>query len=311
MTKLSLHRMLAAALVLGACGSCGKSMDANQPQGADAAVADAADAAVACPTFNESTSPGKVEFAEITEASGIVASRKTAGVLFVHNDSGDMPRVFAMTTLGKHRAVFSLSGASAVDWEDMAVGPGPDPGEHYLYLGDIGDNNAVRPSVVVYRVAEPSIPSTPTTVALAGVESFTFTYPGGARDAEALLIDPESGDLFILQKASSGPSNVYRKAAPLSSGELELVTSVDVGPKATAGDISPSGAEILIRTYNVAWLFRRAAGQTVGEALQGEPCSVPLHGEPQGEAIGFAADGASYFTVSEGVNQPLFHFVRN
>ena len=29
---------------------------------------------------------------------------------------------------------------SNVDWEDIAAGPGPEPGQHYLYVGDIGDN---------------------------------------------------------------------------------------------------------------------------------------------------------------------------
>jgi hypothetical protein len=47
---------------------------------------------------------------------------------------------------------------------------------------------------------------------------------------------------------------------------------------------------------------------TVAQALSGEPCTVPIHSEPQGEAIGFGEGGDVYFTISEGVNQPIYRF---
>ncbi|HEX5083464.1 MAG TPA: hypothetical protein VFY40_15570, partial [Blastocatellia bacterium] len=81
-----------------------------------------------------------LENKSINESSGIVASRRNTGVLWTHNDSGGKPFIFAFNRRGKHRGVWRVTGAGAVDWEDMAIGPGPGRGLSYLYIGDIGDN---------------------------------------------------------------------------------------------------------------------------------------------------------------------------
>lgn len=46
--------------------------------------------------FGDRIDCGVVECNDIKEASGIVASRVNPGVLWVHNDSGDKARTFAM-----------------------------------------------------------------------------------------------------------------------------------------------------------------------------------------------------------------------
>ena len=99
--------------------------------------------------FGPGRRAGIVRSELIREASGIVASRRNPGVLWVHNDSGDMARVFAITASGEFLGVCNIAGATARDWEDIAIGPGPDPDQHYLYLGDIGDNQAKYPDVTV------------------------------------------------------------------------------------------------------------------------------------------------------------------
>ena len=78
---------------------------------------------------------GVVQYDPLREASGLVASRSHPGVLWAHNDSGDDPRLYALTTSGRHLGVFTLDGAEARDWEDLAIGPGPEPGVDYLYAG--------------------------------------------------------------------------------------------------------------------------------------------------------------------------------
>jgi hypothetical protein len=325
------------ALIASVCASCGKSDKGGNPsQSSDAGlggggsggtagsadaspdVADPPDSAndapsdvnpdaplPACPTFTEAASPGSLELAAITETSGVVAAINTPDVLFVHNDSGDSARFFAISLAGAHLGTFTVTGASASDWEDIGSANGK------VYLGDIGDNGERRANIKVYRVAEPSIPATPSTVALDGVETFTFTYPGGARNAETMFVDPVTDDLYIVQKIDSGMSGVYRKPAPLESGELEEVAQVDFGSLTTGGDMSHDGASILVRTYSDARIFRRNPGMSVADAMKGEPCPVPLHGEPQGEAIGFAVDDQAYFTISEFPNQPIYRFVKD
>lgn len=268
---------------------------------------------VAQPQFLPPQQVGAVQQAVVDEASGLAASRASPGVLWVHNDSGDSARVFAMNTQGTHLGVYHLTGASATDWEDMAIGPGPAVGQWYLYLGDIGDNNAVRSSIRVYRVPEPSVSPTqsPVDVNLSGVETITLQYPDGARDAETLMVDPQTRDLYLVSKRDIR-SRVYRAAYPQSTTETNVMEARGelTWNWATGGDISPDGGEILIRGYFSARLWRRPAGTTVWDALQSAGYGVPVASEPQGEAICFDASGLSYFTVSEGVQPPIYFFER-
>lgn len=269
-------------------------------------------ARVECPGFLPGEQVGTVQHGSINEASGIVASRKNLNVLWVQNDSGDSARVFAMNTQGIHLAIYTILGAGAWDWEDIAIGPGPAPGQDYLYIGDIGDNNAVRTGGVhVYRVLEPTVDpnQSPVTVWLAGSETITLHYPDGPRDAETLMVDPANGDIYIVSKRDSR-SRVYLAAYPQTSGmTMQFVAELPWGG-ATGGEISPLRTEIIIRGYGNASLWPVPDYGFLWNAFDAAPCNVPLVGEPQGEAIGFDAFGFGYFTVSENLYQPIYYFCR-
>ena len=264
--------------------------------------------------FGAGTRVGTVQQAAVNEASGIAASRKNAGVLWVHNDSGDSARVFAMNTAGTHLGIYNLSGVTATDCEDMAVGPGPTASKHYLYIGDIGDNSAVRTHIRVYRVEEPAVSAnqTPVTVSLTGVETLKLVYEDGARDAETLMADPQTGDLYIVSKRES-QSRVYRAAAadlvPGPTITLRRMATLPWG-WTTAGDISPQGDEIVIRGYYNASVWARPPGTNLWDAFSGTEYAVPLISEPQGEAVGYDANGSGYYTTSEGSYQPIYYFAR-
>ena len=262
---------------------------------------------------------GTVQSGAINEASGMAASVANAGVLWVHNDSGDSARAFAMNTAGDHLGIYNISGVGATDWEDMAIGPGPVAGSDYLYLGDIGDNDAVRSSIQIHRVLEPGVAlgQAPVNVSLTGAETITLLYPDGARDAETLMVDPLSGDIYVISKRDLSP-RVYRAPYPQSTasaitrdylGVLPWSLSFPVG-----GAISPDGDEIIIRGAEVfsngASLWTRSVGQSVWDALSGSRAIIPAPSEPQGEAITFDSDGQGYFTVSEGANQPIYYIQR-
>src|SRR5215510_11533992 len=73
-----------------------------------------------------------LENKSVNESSGIGASRINRGILWTHNDSGAGPFIFAFDRKGKHRGVWRVAGAGCVDWEDMALGPGPAQGRSYL-----------------------------------------------------------------------------------------------------------------------------------------------------------------------------------
>ena len=59
----------------------------------------------------------------------------------------------------------------------------------------------------------------------------------------------------------------------------------------TGGAVSADGRVVALRTYTDAWLFAVPDGGGVADALRATPVQVPLPGEPQGEAVAFAADG--------------------
>ena len=117
----------------------------------------------ACDGTISASTTGQVANAAVDEASGIAASHLVDDVYWVHNDSGNTAEVYAIGGDGRDLGVYAVSGATNVDWEDIAVGPGPNAGLSYLYLADIGDNTSARADVVVYRVPEPTVnPAAPT-----------------------------------------------------------------------------------------------------------------------------------------------------
>jgi len=267
-----------------------------------------------CPAVADGVLAATVEDAEIDEASGMVASRGQAGVLWVHNDSGDSARVFAMDIAGKTLGVFNLAGVEATDWEDLSLGAGPMPGpgtQPWLYIGDIGDNSEKRPSISVVRIPEPDAAEAEGgEVTVEDAEILTLTYPDGAHNAETLLVDPDDGELVIVTKGDT--TGVYHLPGPIVKGGAYELASV---PEAkipltvtTGGDISPLGDFVIVRTYIEARLWLRPPGTGLAEAFAGEPCVVPLNLEVQGETLAIAGDGGGYYTLSEKVGQPLWWF---
>ena len=277
-------------------------------------ASDAAGAVRPCPVFTPGQVRGTVSDPALAEVSGLAASRANPGVLWGHADSGAAAEIHALSADGQRLVTFELQGATATDWEDIAVGPGPDPDTTYVYVADIGDNQSQRDDVTVYRVPEPVLDPAPgpDPVVLTDVVALTVEYPDGAHDAETLLVDPRTGDLFIVTKTLfAGASGIYRWAAPQSGsatvelvGSLSLPSSPFTGSTVTAGDISPSGDEILLRTYTTAFAWRRDPLQSVTEALGGARCAVPLEFETQGEAIAYRHDGNAYLTTSEWTDDP-------
>ena len=249
---------------------------------------------------------------DIAEASGLAASRSYPGILWTHNDSGGDAVLYAVDTSGANLGTFPLD-VLAFDWEDLAIGPGPQPGTDYLYIGDIGDNLRFRPSIVVYRIAEPD-PTVETTIS--EVATIRLTYPDSLQDAEAMFVDPITGDLVIITKRGAGePAGIYRAPAnQLGDGaQIELIAvaefPLESGAFVTAADIDSTGAVVAFRGYNEVWLWTRT-DLGFADTFLGEPCRAPSTAEIQGEAIAFAPTGLSYYTLSEGTN-PDVNFVES
>ncbi|MCH8046032.1 MAG: pre-peptidase C-terminal domain-containing protein [Planctomycetes bacterium] len=309
----------AQRLVIGSAGS----------DGFGGVAADDAGAAYAyllnrfiAPEFLPRESRGNIEANELGEASGMVASRQSPGVLWAHNDSGGQRRVFAMDSRGEHLGIFGLDDVVHRDWEDIAIGPGPVPGVQYLYIADSGNNSAQtgnpHPNIRIYRVAEPVVDPDggDQSASLGVVDTFTLTYPDEAWDNETLLVDPWTGDLVLVTKRAEF-NHVYRLAAPGPgdlTAELEYVGNMLWGDQPpgdgsnsgiVGGDVSPTGREIILKNYHEIALFHRPLGISLAEALVGViPELLPYEEMPKGEGLSFDAEGAGYFTLGERENRP-------
>jgi hypothetical protein len=258
----------------------------------------------------------------LNEISGLAASRNSPGVLWAINDSGP-PDLYAITVTGAVVARFALLGAGLVDWEDIAIGPGPLPGTDYLYIGDVGNNLLARSVVRVYRVPEPvvNVAQPFTDSALMDVEAIDLAYPSGAHDCESLVVTPDTGDLYLITKdttgVDSGYSFIYRNAAPLGAGmtvPLQEVGHFFAGTNffnlVTAADLSPDGSGLLMRSYIDVLYWPVAFGQALEDALMAPPCMLPAAPEIQSESIAFAGDMQGFFTVGEwfqGQPQPIYY----
>ncbi|MDT5140324.1 MAG: hypothetical protein QOD58_4586 [Mycobacterium sp.] len=271
-----------------------------------------------------SSNGGTLTNSNLNEISGIDAGINNPNVYWVHNDSGDSARIFAVDAkTGQTLATYNLSGATANDWEDIEVAKGAD-GKSYIYVGDTGDNGHSRSNVTIYRVPEPTVTGTasnPTNGTLTGVEQVRLVYPGSEKlNSEALAVEPVNHNMLVIEKTDGNVSRVYStpdsgwSSAGSSSAAKTLtqVATLDLshanGQLVTSADFSPDGSQLAVRTYDDVLLWNRATGSSSWSPFSQQPVDGPVANEPQGEAIAFHPDGQGYVTVSEGTNQTLHEF---
>jgi hypothetical protein len=267
-------------------------------------------------SFSAGKSLGTLDPAKLTEASGLAASRKYPGFFWTHNDSKNPNWVYLLDSTGKIRVIVKLPFAYGNrDWEDIAVAPGPTSGLSYIYVGEIGDNDVQDPSYHVYRFPEPdfTIADSLVTITIASVDNIFFKYPDASHNAETLMVDPLTKDIYVVTKFTFGVVFVAKYPQPLDS--LFTVKEVAILPLSTltAGDISSDGTEILMKNYNQVYYWKRNAGEKIAETLNRTPLLLPYIIEAQGEAICWSVSGDAYYTTSEYTNNivaPLYQYKR-
>ena len=264
---------------------------------------------------------GTLNDKEMDETSGIAASSISPDTYYVHNDSGDTSRFFAITAEGKLKSTIYFKGDSTQklgvqDCEDIDVGPGPEKGKSYVYLGDIGDNNQNRPYITVYRMAEKKSWATGDKAITSTLDvRADFKYPDGPKDAETLMIDPIGKQLIIVSKRGDTVA-VYTSPLKYQANTTTVLTKrcklYFAGFKPfkwiTAGDISKDGQQILLKSYDKVYYWRRQHNEPIWETMVRKPQELTYKVEKQGEAIGFQPDGKGYYTTSEGVFSPIYHY---
>jgi hypothetical protein len=260
----------------------------------------------------------------INESSGLVASRTTPGVYWTHNDSGDGPFLYAIGTDGESRGVWHVAGAQAIDWEDISVGPGTVRGKSYLYIGDIGDNSSTRKEIVVYRVVEPRPTLADQSASKSkpriteNAEAIRLRYPDGKHDAEALLVDPKSGNIYVVTKVALQNPIVYEAAGATSSAQPTTMKSLGelkvpslFGGIITGGSVSPDGKRIALCDYFQGYeAVLPAISSNFEDVWKQRLVSFDFGKRKQGESIAYRLDGLALLGTSEGRGLPLIEVVR-
>lgn len=224
----------------------------------------------------------------IKESSGLAASRIHPGVYWTHNDSDDGPYVYAVdSATGKTVARITLTGIGKPrDVEAISLGP-----DGRLYAGDIGDNlGGSWNHVWIYRFPEPKTLQDATLKA----EQFTVKYADGPRNAEALMVHPVTGRVYIASK-DEREGGLYEGPAALSASGTNTFRRIGDVPWVTDGAFSPDGGHLALRGYLWAKTYPWKDGRPAGD---GESVAAPWQG--QAESVTYSADGSALMLGAEG-----------
>jgi len=245
----------------------------------------------------------------LRESSGVTTSTRP-GVYWTHNDSGDGPYLYTTDSSGRDLGRIMIRGAGAIDWESIDAGPCVTAPGRCLYIGDIGDNRSRRRSVTIYRVIEPAPPGSPgdTLRMVPLLDSIVVRYPGGPRDAETIIVTPDSM-LLLVSKPRSGRPHLYRldlrRPPPrmvTDTGPLAIDVSVPRGRLVTDGAISRDGRFVVLRTYVSLHFFRYADGGTLAPVAGPTGIPIPFI-EAQGEGIAFDGPDRLVLTSEAGMSR--------
>ncbi|MDH7461610.1 hypothetical protein QEG73_09980 [Chitinophagaceae bacterium 26-R-25] len=254
----------------------------------------------------------------LREVSGMAASRVHPNTFYVHNDSGDTSRFFAVNEKGDLKGTYYFSGdeisfLGVNDCEDITIGSGPDTGKEYIYLADIGDNAARRSEVRIFRIEEPGADSG--VVKTVSSQMFTLTYPEGAQDAETIMIDPIEKLLYIVSKRQD---SVIVYTAPLNLNDKKTYMLHEVcklyfeGKKKekwiVSGSISRDGKQVVLKSMKKVYYWQRQGNESIYKTMERTPLELPYTQHGQEEAICFSPDGKSYFITGEGEHAGIYHY---
>lgn len=257
------------------------------------------------------TELGKVD-GRLDEVSGLVASKTNPGFLWALNDSGNTAEIFLIDLHARIRLICKLDNIQNRDWEDITVTTGPDK-KNYIYIADIGDNFLKYDNKLVYRFEEPVLTDA-TELLITHFDTYNFRMPDERRDAETILVDPITNDLFIISKEGRR-ARIYQAPQPLSRDTMMLKEVLTIPFwHIVAASITPDGKKLLLKNYQQIYYWKKSGDENILQLLLKTPDEIPYTREPQGEAIAWSQDGSEFYTLSESTwreHASLFVYKQN
>ncbi|MGK5086773.1 hypothetical protein WDW86_04390 [Bdellovibrionota bacterium FG-2] len=154
----------------------------------------------------------------IPEVSGAVFDKKSKQ-FWTLPDSGNPPLLGRTDSQTFETTTFKIAGAKNEDWEALLIDR-----EHMLWILDVGDNDAIRDHVTLYRV-DPSHAqeSAQAPKELPIIQQINVVYPEGPMNVEAGAI--LGNRIFLFEKTLTGHARTL---------------SVDISPSVTnPSDLPP------------------------------------------------------------------------
>jgi len=269
---------------------------------------------IACTNSNENDiveQPGRKVIATINderlkEVSGISESQMIDNIIWLHNDSQDKPRIFAINLNGEVVAEVNLINATNIDWEEIKVVKNPNDSQSYIYIGDIGDNLQIRKDYKFYVLKEPIIDTNKRNqpIEISDYQIIDFEYSDKSHDCEAFFV--ENNDIHLLTKRDS-MAHFFTLKNPLPNFKniAEFQTKTKIGQYRTripssrivGADLSNDKQHLLVKSYDTVYYYK--ANNDWKSVLSAEPQFVYYVPEVQGEAISWNKNNSGFWTLSE------------
>lgn len=263
------------------------------------------------PNQPERTALGTIKDKRLTEISGLAVSKKNEGIFWVHNDSGNDSEIYGINQDGEIIGIIRFPEKENFDWEDIALGNGPEDNTDYIYIANTGDNYQIRKIYNILRLKEPDLDKNikEQIIEVKNYDTIYFVYPDGSHDCEALFIDNKTKDLYIITKRDT-LANLYLLPYPQLTGlntinNAKFVTQTKLGFNRTkktsswicAADLSRDGNHLIVKSYDSIYYYK--IDSNLKYKLQDQPYYLHYIPEPQGESVAFSPDGKYYYTISE------------
>lgn len=189
------------------------------------------------------------------------------------------------------------------------MGPGPD-NSNWIYVGDIGDNEASHKFKRIHCLEEPALDN-PGPIAV--TRTLVIRMADKPRDTEALMVDPLSRNIYLVTKREKSVM-LYEIQFPFLADTITATPLINLPLRhIVAGDISPDGTEILLKSYNAIYYWKRSMSQSISDAMKVPATKLDYEHEPQGESIAWARDASGFYTLSEnakGEREKLLYYAR-
>lgn len=203
---------------------------------------------------------------ELNEISGLEIINDT--LLVCHNDSGNKPEIYFISTDGNIQHKTFITNVKNVDWEDLTQ---DDKGN--LYIADVGNNLNSRKDLCIYKVKisealkNDSVNAEIISIRYEDQLTFLPTKENLNYDCESIYWKADS--LYLVSKSRSKPwvgsATIY--SLPTKQGEHTAVPidSILVGNKRWQKDAVTSadvlGNILCLLTYNRMVLFKYEKGE--------------------------------------------------